>query len=401
MLAPRETPLTKRAHLTQSGPLSGLVIADFSRVLAGPYCTMLLGDMGATVIKVESPGGDDARSWTPPERGGESTFFLSVNRSKHSIVLDFSVEEDRETALAIAERADVLVENFRPGSLAKFGLDYESVRRRNPSIIHASITAFGTGAGAGLPGYDLLVQAASGLMSLTGSAQGVPYRAGFATFDVITGLHAATGILAALHHRAVTGEGQLVELNLLSSALSGLVNQTAAYVTGGVVPHRAGNEHPSLYPYEPLPTAAGDLVVAVGNNAQFVKLCTALQITDVAEDPRFSTADLRNRNRAALRPILQEALAARTAAEWFELLSGGGIAVAPIHSVDEGIHFAERLGLNPVVQAGSDGRSLPTVRHPVSFSATPVDYPLAPPLLGEDELAVRAWLANDDVALNA
>jgi len=220
---------------TGTGPLSDLVIADFSRVLAGPYCTMLLADMGATVIKVESPGGDDTRSWLPPVRNAQSTYYLSINRNKHSIVLDFNDSEDLQLAQQIAARADLMIENFKPGTLKRFGLDYASTAATNPQVVYASISGFGPHEGAALPGYDLLAQAISGMMSLTGSADAEPYRTGVAMFDVMTGLHAAIGLLAALHHRTVSGQGQHVELNLLASALSGLVNQTAAYVIGGVV----------------------------------------------------------------------------------------------------------------------------------------------------------------------
>lgn len=382
-----------------SGPLSGIVIADFTRVLAGPYCTMLLADMGATVIKVEGPQGDDTRSWKPPVRDDEATFYLSVNRNKHSIVLDLKDESDREVAHELAARADVLVENFKPGGLEQFQLDYDCVSALNPDVIYASITGFGTAGGAGLPGYDLLVQAVSGMMSLTGGQDTEPYRAGLAIFDVITGLHASIGILGALHHKDMTGQGQRVELNLLSSALSGMVNQSAAYVTGGVVPTRMGNEHPSLYPYEPMHTGDGMLIVVAGNNGQFTKLCDALGIPEVAADPRFGNPQERNANREELRPILQDRLAARSAAQWFEYLSGLGLPCAPIQDVKGGVELARKLGLEPVVMSGSGERSVPTVRHPVAFSQTPVSYELAPPELNGSSELVRAWLAAREVQL--
>lgn len=382
-----------------SGPLSGVVVADFTRVLAGPYCTMLLADMGATVIKVESPQGDDTRGWKPPVRDDEATFYLSVNRNKHSIVLDFRDESDLEVARELAARADVLVENFKPGGLEQFKLDYDSVSVLNPDVIYASITGFGTAGGAGLPGYDLLVQAVSGMMSLTGGQDTEPYRAGLAIFDVITGLHASIGILGALHHKDNTGQGQLVELNLLSSALSGMVNQSAAYVTGGLVPTRMGNEHPSLYPYEPMPTGDGMLIVVAGNNGQFTKLCDALGIPEVAADPRFGNPQERNANREELRPILQGRLAERSAAEWFEHLSGLGLPCAPIQDVKGGIELARKLGLEPVVMAGNGERRIPSVRHPVAFSQTPVSYELAPPELNASSDLVRTWLAAKEVRL--
>ena len=255
-----------------SGPLAGIVIADFSRVLAGPYCTMLLADMGTTVIKVESPAGDETRTWTPPERDGVSTYYLSINRNKRSVVLDFNDSDDVELTRELMRRADVAVENFKPGGLHKFGLDYESVRALNPRLVYLSISGFGTAEGAWLPGYDLVVQAVSGLMSLTGEPDGPAYRAGVAAFDVMTGLHGLIGVLAALRQRDETGEGQHVEVSLLASALSGLVNQSGAYAAAGVVPHRMGNAHPSVYPYQTMPTKDRDVIIAAANDRQFRSL---------------------------------------------------------------------------------------------------------------------------------
>lgn len=374
------------------GPLEGVIIADFSRVLAGPYCTMLLGDMGATIIKVESPTGDDSRSWKPPVREDEAIYFLAVNRNKHSVVLDFDNPDDLKTAHELIERSDVMVENFKTGSLARHGLDYATLGPKLPQLIYTSITGFGPQAGDGLAGYDLAVQALSGLMSVNGGPETEPFRVGVAVIDVLTGLHAAIGILGALHHRSETGRGQLLELNLLTSALSGMVNQTAAWVAGGVVPQRMGNEHPSLYPYEPLPTADGTLIVAAGNNAQFSKLCDILLIPDVANDPRFATPLLRSLNRVELRPILTERLASQTAAQWFDTFNAAGLVSAPIHDVRQGVEFAEKIGLEPVVVAGTSERSIPTLRHPVKYSLTPANYDLSPPELGGSTAALRQWL---------
>src|SRR5690606_17686959 len=278
----------------------------------------------ADVIKVEGPAGDDTRTWIPPERDGVSTYYLGINRGKRSIALDLRDEEDARVARELARRADVLIENFKPGGLARFGLDYESVRAGNPGIIYSSITGFGTGAGRDVPGYDLMVQAISGLMSLTGDPDGPPYRAGISVFDVMAGNHAAIGILAALRHRDLTGEGQLVEVNLLSSALTGLVNHSSAYVAGGTVPYRMGNAHPSVFPYEPLPTADNDLIVTAANDRQFRRLCEVLGIPDVPDDPRFATNADRTANRDELRPILVERLKRRGALEWFDLLVKAG-----------------------------------------------------------------------------
>jgi crotonobetainyl-CoA:carnitine CoA-transferase CaiB-like acyl-CoA transferase len=246
-----------------------------------------------------------------------STYYLAINRNKRSIALDLTREGDRNLARRLAERADVFVENFKPGGLARFGLDYESVSAANPRIIYASISGFGSGAGKDLPGYDLVVQAMSGLMSMTGAPDGPAYRSGISVFDVISGLHTAIAILAALNHRAATGQGQLVEASLMASALSGMVNQTSAYAAGGVVPFRMGNAHPSVYPYEPFPTGDGDLVIAVGNDAQFRKLCEALGAPNLGHDPLFATNPARTANREQLRALLIGLLAERPAAEWF------------------------------------------------------------------------------------
>jgi len=368
------------------GPLSGIVVADFSRVLAGPYCTMLLADMGAEVIKVESPAGDDTRQWMPPRRGDVGTYFLAINRNKRSIALDLASSSDVPVAHALSARSDVFIHNFKPGGLTRFGLDYDAVAARNPAVIYCSISGFGSS--SSLPGYDLLVQGVSGLMSLTGGPSSPPYRSGISVFDVMTGLHSAIGILAALHHRSETGEGQHIETNLLSTALSTMVNQTSAYVAGGVVPQRMGNEHLSLFPYEPLPTGEGELIVVAGNDGQFRRLCKALEVPELADDPRFSTVERRNENRATLRPLLLERLATRTAQEWFGVLSAAGIPCGPINDVRGGVELAQELGLDPVVEAGD----VPTVRNPVRMSATPPRYDLPPPALNAHAAEIRAWL---------
>ncbi|MFI9386818.1 CaiB/BaiF CoA transferase family protein [Kutzneria sp. NPDC052558] len=369
------------------GPLDGIVVADFSRVLAGPYGTMLLADLGADVIKVESPHGDDTRQWLPPTDGnGVGTYYLSVNRNKRSIALDLADAEDNAVARRLAGRADVLVHNLRPGGMARFGLGYDDVAAVNPAVVYCSISGFGPE--ATLPGYDLLVQGVSGLMSLTGAPDGPPYRAGVAVIDVMTGLHAATGILAALHHRDVTGQGQHIETNLLSAALSSLVNQTSAYVAGGVAPHRMGNEHLSLYPYEPMATGDGELIIAVGNDRQFRRLAAAVGAPELADDHRFATMAVRNANREALRPLLLARLAAKSAQEWFRILTDADIPCGPINDVAQGVELATELGLAPVVDAGG----VPTVRNPLTFSATPPRYDLAPPALDQHGPEIRAWL---------
>jgi crotonobetainyl-CoA:carnitine CoA-transferase CaiB-like acyl-CoA transferase len=377
-----------------AGPLSGLLVADFSRVLAGPYATMLLADMGAEVVKVEGPHGDDTRTWQPPVRDGVSTYYLGVNRNKRSIALDLKDPDDAAVGQELARRADVVVENFKTGGLARFGLDYASVAVTNPRVVYASITGFGSGpAGAPLPGYDLIVQAISGLMSLTGDPEGEPYRAGISVFDVMAGLHATIGVLSALNLRHETGRGQHVEVNLLSSALSGLVNHASAVVAGGVVPFRMGNSHPSLFPYEPLPCADGDLIVTAGNNGQFRKLVEVLGVPELADDPRFARNEDRTANRAQLRPLLVERLQTRSKQDWFTDIIAAGVPCGPINTVDQGVAFAERIGLDPVVTVGEGAAGVPSVRNPITFSETPADYRLPPPALDEHGAEIRRWLA--------
>ena len=377
-----------------SGPLTGLLVADFSRVLAGPYCTMLLADLGATVIKVESPAGDDTRDWKPPVRGEDATYYLAVNRNKRSVALNLRDPDDLRLAQELAARADVLVENFRPGVLERFGLDHPSARARNPRLVYTSITGFGPGRGSDLPGYDLLVQAVSGLMSVTGEPDGPPYKAGVAVVDVMAGLHATVGILAALNHVRTTGQGQHVQVNLLSSALSGLVNQTSGYVAGGVTPHRMGNAHPSLSPYEPLPTSDGDLVIAVCNDGQFRRLCTVLELPELAEDSRFVRNSDRTANRDLLRSLLVEQLVQRPREAWFRELTAVGVPCGLINTVAEGVALAEELGLEPVVTLGEGSHRVPTVRNPVTLSATPAEYHLPPPALDEHGPDIRSWLST-------
>jgi crotonobetainyl-CoA:carnitine CoA-transferase CaiB-like acyl-CoA transferase len=391
MSAPRQVP----GAASGSGPLAGLLVADFSRVLAGPYATMLLADLGAEVVKVEGPAGDDTRSWQPPVRDGVSTYYLGVNRNKRSVALDLKDADDLTAARELARRADVLIENFKPGGLARFGLDYDAVAAGNPGVVYASISGFGSQpGGAALPGYDLIVQAISGLMSLTGDPDGEPFRAGISVFDVMAGLHATIGVLSALNLRHETGRGQHVEVSLLSSALSGLVNHSSAWVAGGVVPFRMGNSHPSLFPYEPMPCSDGDLIVTAGNNGQFRKLVGVLGVPELADDPRFSRNEDRTANRDQLRPLLVERLRTRTKLEWFRDIIAAGVPCGPINTVDQGVAFAEEVGLDPVVTVGEGAAAVPSVRHPIRFSDTPTDYRLPPPKLDEHGAEIRRWLAE-------
>ncbi|HEY5785998.1 MAG TPA: CoA transferase [Microlunatus sp.] len=381
------------AEAPASGPLAGLLVADFSRILAGPYATMLLADLGAEVIKVEGPRGDDTRTWQPPVHDGVATYYLGINRNKRSVVLDFGDGGDAALARELAGRADIMIENFRPGGLTRWGLDYDSVATANPGVIYASISGFGTSEkGAALPGYDLIVQAISGLMSLTGDPDGPPYRAGISVFDVMAGLHAVIGILAALHHRHSSGLGQHVEVNLLASALSGLVNHSSAYVAGGVVPYRMGNSHPSLFPYEPLPCADGDLIITAGNDGQFRKLVEVLGVPELADDPRFGRNQDRTAHRDELRPLLVERLQTRSKLDWFHEIIGAGVPCGPINTIDAGVAFAEEVGLDPVIELGPEDARVRSVRNPITLSETPADYRRPPPGLGEHDAEIRAWL---------
>lgn len=376
------------------GPLDGIVITDLSRVLAGPYSSMLLADLGATVIKVESPGGDDTRAWAPPEKDGVATYYLSINRNKQSIVLNFKDPDDIALVHELFRRSDAVIENFKPGGLTKFDLDYDTAKAINPALIYLSISGFGTAEGSWLPGYDLVVQAVSGLMSLTGEADGPAYRAGISVFDVMTGLHGTIGLLAALNQRHATGRGQHVEVNLLSSALSGLVNHSGAYVAGGVNPTRMGNAHPSVYPYQPMPTKDRDVIIAVGNDRQFRSFCEVLGVEHLADDDRFAVNTDRADNRDELHPLLLEALSTWSADDLFYALNRVGVPCGPINTIADGVALAESLGLEPRVTLGEGEREVDLIRNPITFSDSSLSYSFPPPLLGEHSNAVRDWLST-------
>ncbi|GAA2288604.1 CoA transferase [Nonomuraea roseoviolacea subsp. roseoviolacea] len=374
-----------------SGALSGLLVADFSRVLAGPYATMLLADLGADVVKVERPdGGDDTRSWGPPHAGGEATYFLAVNRNKRSIALDLRDPADAEVARALAARADVLVENFRPGTMDRLGLGYDRLRAANPGLVYCSITGFGEGEGARLPGYDLIAQAVGGLMSVTGEPGGPGTKAGVALVDVITGLHASLGVLAALRHRDATGQGQRVTVSLLSSLLSAMTNLASGYAAAGVVPSAMGNRHPSIVPYEVFQAADRPIVIAAGNDRQFRALCDALGRGDLAADPRYAANSGRVAHRDELCAELDRALAARTADEWFAALTAAGVPCGPINTMADAFALASELGLNPLVGEGPAAQ----VANPIGLGGTPPEYRLAPPSLGQDDQWVREILGG-------
>jgi crotonobetainyl-CoA:carnitine CoA-transferase CaiB-like acyl-CoA transferase len=380
--------------------LDNLRILDFSRVLAGPFATMMLADLGATVTKIERPGGgDDTRAWGPPvDAAGDATYFQAVNRNKKSRVLDLRDPLDVTAALNLADKADVIVENFRPGVMDGLGLGYEALlgrrpgyglgiddlQHRRPGLVYCSITGFGRNEGSALPGYDLLVQALGGLMSITGAPDGEPQKVGVALVDVLAGLFATVGILAALRHRDATGEGQRVEVDLLSSLLAALVNQGSAYTIAGHVPGRMGNAHPSIAPYESLPTADGDLVLAVGTDAQFAALATVLHVPALACDPRFVTNTSRVAHRTELREALTAALAARAATAWAGELTVARVPAGVVNDVGQAFTLAAQLGLSPIVSLPRrDGTTVELTKNPIGLSATPPRYRTAPPRFPE------------------
>jgi crotonobetainyl-CoA:carnitine CoA-transferase CaiB-like acyl-CoA transferase len=371
------------------GALDGVRVADFSRVLAAPYATMLLADLGAEVIKVERPdGGDETRAWGPPWSDGESTYFLSVNRNKTSRVMDLRTEDGRREALELVDSCDVVFENFRAGTMERFGLGYEQLSQRDPGLVYCSVTGFGPHEGADLPGYDLVAQAVGGLMSVTGSDEGGPTKVGVALVDVVTGLHAAIGVLAALRHRERTGQGQRVEVNLLSSVLSALTNQASTYLTTGQVPALMGNRHPSIAPYEVLQTADRPLAVAAANDKLYALLVDGMGRPDLREDPRFRTNKDRVAHRQVLVAELEDALRQHSADHWFEKLSALGVPCGPINDIGQAFALAEHLGLRPTTEVESPGRApVRTVSHPISLSATPATYRAAPPLFLEPKAA--------------
>lgn len=372
--------------------LEGLLVADFSRVLAGPLATMTLGDLGAEVIKIEPPGGDETRSWHPPATaGGDATYFLAVNRNKRSIALDLEDPGDRRAAAELAARADVLVDNFKPGGLERFELAPERLRECNPRLVHCSITGFGsTGAAAAMPGYDPLIQALSGLMSITGPAAGEPSKVGVAVVDVIAGLGAAVSILAALAARERSGEGQRIEIDLLSSALAALANQASGYLNAGVVPQRRGNVHPSIEPFATYATADGPLMICAGNDRQFAALAGALGLPELPGDDRFASNRDRVEHRDELRALLERRLASAGVAAWSERLRRAGVPAGPVNDVAGAFALAGELGLEPV----DEHQGVRTVASPLGLRATPARTRRPPPDLDQHGAEIRAWLGE-------
>ncbi|MET4782974.1 CoA transferase [Glaciihabitans sp. UYNi722] len=366
--------------------LGGIRILDFSRVLAGPYATMMLADFGADVLKIERPEiGDETRAWGPPfDRDGTTTYFNSVNRNKASVEADLQNDDEIEMLLELVRTSDVVVENFRAGTMDRLGLGYERLSELNPRLIYCSITGFGSADGAALAGFDLLVQAVGGLMSVTGTQAGDPTKTGVAVVDVITGLHAVTGILTALIARGTTGCGQRVEVNLMSSLLSALVNQASGYLGAGVVPGIMGNRHPSIAPYEAFNTSDRPLVVAVGTDRQFRAFCGGLGMPELGSDPRFTTNERRVKNREPLGALITERLIGENADHWFQVMVEHDVPAGPINSIAEAFEFATRLGLAPTVEIAGQVQ----VANPITLSATPAAYVTPPPHLGSTSLSL-------------
>jgi len=379
------------------GPLSNLMVLDLTRVLAGPWCTQTLADLGADVIKVERPAvGDDTRHWGPPwipDGSGrptrDSAYFSSANRNKKSIAVDISTPEGRALIRELASTADILVENYKVGNLSRYGLGYEDMRNLNPGLIYCSVTGYGQGGPyANLPAYDFIVQGAGGLMSINGEADnkpgGGPMKVSIAVTDVLSGLNATIGILAAVHSRHLTGQGQHIDIALLDVIVNFGANQLASYFITGEVPERYGNEHPNLTPYQTFPTADGHIIIGCGNDDQYRRLCTVLGHPELASDDRFLTMADRNTNRTALQVVLQDLLGTKTTADWVDVLVNAGIPCGPINNYrqvfehPQVVHRQMRVDMHHPA-----GGMIGTVRSPIRFSDTPVEYRMGPPLRGQ------------------
>ena len=387
------------------GPLDGIRILDLSRVLAGPFCTQMLGDLGAEVIKVERPGvGDETRTWGPPyvrdEEGAdttESAYYLCANRNKRSITVDFSQPRGAALIKRLLRRCDALVENFRVGGLAKFGLGYEQLREELPGLVYCSITGFGqTGPYAHRPGYDMMAQGMGGLLSITGEPDRPPSKVPVAINDIMTGMYTAVAMLCALRHRDLTGEGQHVDVGLLDVQVSWLANVASNYLVGGKVPRRLGTAHPNSVPYQVFPTADGFIIIAANNDRQFERLCGAARTPELLADPDFASNALRVRNRERLIPLIEAVTRTRPTARWMEALEAAGVPCAPVNTIDQ--VFAdpqiEARGMEIGMAHPLAGEDIRLVGSPVGLSRTPVSYRRAPPTLGQHTDEVLAEMLD-------
>ena len=392
------------------GPLAGVKVLDLSRILAGPTCTQLLGDFGADVLKIENPvtGGDDTRSWGPPyamdedgNRTDLSAYFMSSNRNKRSVAIDITSTEGQETLRRWASEADILIENFKPGGLAKYGLDYDSLREACPRLVYCSISGYGqTGPNRSKPGYDLMAQGYGGVMSLTGPEDGMPMKVGVGIADVMCGMYATTGILAALRHRDQTGEGQYVELALVDTQIAWMINEGVNYLTSGQPPKRRGNAHPNIVPYDVFETSDGHVIVAVGNDTQFVRFCDFLGLHDLPDDPRFTTNPERIVNRDALMEVIRPAIMTLTMDQMISGLEAVKVPAGPVQTLDQVFASDQVAARDMQIDMPSEVGSLRLIGNPLKFSQTPVTYRRSPPRFGADTDAVMQadspWQSDAD-----
>ncbi|MGC6453942.1 MAG: CaiB/BaiF CoA transferase family protein [Candidatus Puniceispirillaceae bacterium] len=395
-----------------SGALSHLRVLDLSRILAGPWATQMLGDLGADIIKVERPvTGDDTRSWGPPfvdgmtgdaamDAAARSAYFCSVNRNKRSLAIDITTAEGADILRRLVRESDVLVENFKVGGLAKYGLDYDSLSAINPRLVYCSITGFGQdGPDAGRAGYDFMIQGMGGLMSVTGEADGMPMKIGVALVDVLTGTNAATAILAAVMHAARTGSGQHIDMSLFDVSVASLANQALNYLVSGTAPGRLGNAHPNIVPYQAFATADGHVILAVGNDSQFRKFCGIAGLAGLADDPDYATNKARVTNRQMLIPLIETAMAKQTTAWWLTALASAGVPAGPINTIDAVLDEpqARHRGLTGRIPDDLNG-TIPTVTSPMRLSATPPRAELPPPRLGAHSREVLQEVLGLDAA---
>jgi crotonobetainyl-CoA:carnitine CoA-transferase CaiB-like acyl-CoA transferase len=377
-----------------SGPLKGVKVLDLSRILAGPTCTQLLGDLGASVVKIENPstGGDDTRQWGPPyvedeagNRSDLSAYFMSANRNKKSVAIDIATPEGQAEIKRLASHADILIENFKPGGLAKYGLDYNSLSQDLPGLVYCSISGYGqTGPNSSKPGYDLMAQGYGGIMSLTGDPEGAPMKVGVGIADVMCGMYATVGILAALRHRDLTGEGQQIDLALVDAQISWLINEGTNYLTSGHVPQRRGNGHPNIVPYEVYETADGHVILAVGNDSQFRRFCAFIGHADLADDARFATNPARLEHRDALNAILRPAMKQHPMTSVISELEARKVPVGPVQTLDQVFDTDQVAARQMKIAMQAQPGEVNLIGNPLNLSLTPVTYRHAPPVFGAD-----------------
>ncbi|MDR6999237.1 CaiB/BaiF CoA-transferase family protein [Neobacillus niacini] len=374
-----------------SGALEGIKVLDLTRVLAGPYCTMILADLGADVIKVEAPGGsDETRGWGPPFQNGVSAYYLCTNRNKRSLTVDLKTDEGRDIIRELAKEADVLIHNFKFGSMEKWLLDYDSLKKINSKLVFCSITGFGeSGPYRHLPGYDYIIQGMSGMMSITGNQDGSPFKIGVAMVDILTGLYSAISIEAALLERERSGMGQKIDMSLMDAAVSSLANVASNYLISGNVPQRLGNDHPNIVPYSIFNTMDGEIIIAVGNNRQFTALCEAMEIPEIAKDEKYRTNEARVENRMELTEILENKLQLKPTHHWMELFSQNNIPCGPIQTMDQVFDHPQVMARDMVVQINHpEAGPVKLVGSPIKLSRTSTKLERHPPIAGEHTIEI-------------